>query len=391
MSADLPASFLSPTQKRMVAAGLTALATMILLVSAFYGFVLLRNFVSSFQNVLLPVAIAAILATLLRPIVGFIDSRTRLSSLQGIILLYFLVILILLAFAAYCVPFALEQVTALIRHLPELQQNILEVFKARAPEAWAWLSEKLGQDPNLYLQDFVSKNSSTTQAALLQLQTSLGSVGGFWGSIFSKVVAYAVVPIYLFFILNGNRNIWSDIEKQLAFLPQQRRHDLVFLARQFSDILIAFFRGQIIIGLLLSLVLAVGFGLVGLKFGILLGLLLGLLNIIPYLGTIIGIMTVLPMAYFQVGGGVGLIAACAGVFIIGQLLTDYYFTPKVMGDKTGMGPMLLIFSIFFWGTALGGILGMVLAIPLTAFFLVFWRLAREKYLPALIANRSDTE
>ena len=148
-----------------------------------------------------------------------------------------------------------------------------------------------------------------------------------------------------------------------AFCPADRREDLVFLARQFSDILIAFFRGQILIGLLLGLVLALGFALVGLKFGILLGLFLGLLNIIPYLGTMIGILIVLPMAFYQEGGGLPLIGWCALVFLIGQILTDYVFTPRIMGDKTGMGPMLIIVSIFFWGTALGGILGMVLAIP----------------------------
>ena len=185
--------------------------------------------------------------------------------------------------------------------------------------------------------------------------------------------------------------MWNDVEGQLSFLPTDRREDLVFLARQFSGILIAFFRGQILIGLLLGLVLAAGFALVGLKFGILLGLFLGLLNIIPYLGTMIGILTVLPMAYYQDGGGMPLIGLCALVFLVGQILTDYVFTPRIMGDKTGMGPMLIIVSIFFWGTALGGILGMVLAIPLTAFFLVFWRLAREKYLPALITHKKTSE
>ena len=97
----------------------------------------------------------------------------------------------------------------------------------------------------------------------------------------------------------------------------------------------------------------------------------------------IGILTVLPLAYFQDDGGVILIGLCALVFLIGQLLTDYIFTPRIMGNKTGMSPMLIIFSVFFWGVALGGLMGMILAIPLTAFFLVFWRLAREKYLPAL--------
>ena len=64
------------------------------------------------------------------------------------------------------------------------------------------------------------------------------------------------------------------------------------------------------------------------------------------------------------------------------------FTPRIMGNRTGMSPMLIIFSVFFWGIALGGIIGMILAIPLTAFFLVFWRLAREHYLPALTQSRN---
>lgn len=211
----------------------------------------------------------------------------------------------------------------------------------------------------------------------------------YMSGFFGKVAAYAIIPVYLFFILNGDRDVWKDMKKQLTFLPKERRDDLIFLAKQFSDILIAFFRGQIIIGMLLGVVLAVGFGLVGLKFGIAIGIILGLLNIIPYLGTMLGIVTVLPIAYLQDGGGVNLIILCAVVFIIGQLLTDYVFTPRIMGDKTGMGPMLIIFSVFFWGTALGGLLGMILAIPLTAFFLVFWRLARDKYLPALIAKNED--
>ena len=103
----------------------------------------------------------------------------------------------------------------------------------------------------------------------------------------------------------------------------------------------------------------------------------------------LGILTVLPIAYLQEGGGLSTIVYCAIVFLIGQLLTDYLFTPKIMGNKTGMSPMMIIFSIFFWGVALGGIMGMILAIPLTAFFLVFWRLVRERYLPALTSKDEE--
>ena len=160
----------------------------------------------------------------------------------------------------------------------------------------------------------------------------------FTGSLFGKIAAYSIIPVYLFFILNGDRDIWKDLQKQLTFLPDDRRDDLIFLGRQFSDILVAFFRGQIIIGVLLGVVLSIGFGIVGLKLGIVIGFFLGLLNIIPYLGTMLGIVIVLPLAYFQDGGGSALIIACVIVFAIGQVLTDYVFTPRVMGDKTGMGP-----------------------------------------------------
>ncbi|ADE56024.1 AI-2E family transporter [Coraliomargarita akajimensis] len=377
---------LSAFQKRIIAAGGTAIAAVVLIATFFFTFVLLRGFVAAFQDVLLPLAIAAIVATLLRPFVTFLETRTRLSKLHGIILLYVLVILVCGVALVAVVPATIEQTTRLIKHLPELTTNLSEQLQTRIPEAWAWLEEKLGEPPEAFLQRIIAENSEIIKGGIT---SSVGSATGLVGDLFGKIAAYSIIPVYLFFILNGDRNIWTDLERQIDFLPKDRREDLVFLARQFSDILIAFFRGQIIIGLLLGVVLGLGFALVGLKFGLFLGLILGLLNIIPYLGTMLGILTVLPLAHLQPGGGTNLIILCSIVFIIGQLLTDYVFTPRIMGDKTGMGPMLIIFSIFFWGTALGGILGMVLAIPLTAFFLVFWRLAREKYLPALIQQKRE--
>jgi predicted PurR-regulated permease PerM len=385
---DSNAPLLSASQKRIIAAGGTALAAVFLAATFYFLFVLLRTFVTGFQDVLLPLAIAAILATLLRPIIEFCEAKTRLNRVGGIILLFALVLMSLLAAALFVLPPALNTAGEFLKAAPSLLTGLLEWIQGLAPTIWEWLTQQLGESPEAYLMSSLEGNSEIIREALSRVQSSSGSMIAFLGGLFGKVAAYSIIPVYLFFILNGDRNIWKDIDKQLSFLPEERRSDLVFLVKQFSQILVAFFRGQIIIGLLLGLVLAVGFGLVGLQFGIALGFVLGLLNIIPYLGTMLGILTVLPIAYFQDGGGPVLIGLCALVFLIGQVLTDYVFTPRIMGDKTGMSPMLIIFSVFFWGAALGGLLGMILAIPLTAFFLVFWRLAREKYLPALTAKES---
>lgn len=377
---------LSPVQRRIVAAGITTLAAICLIAFALAFFVVLQRFVLTFQNVFLPLAISAILATLLRPIISACESRTRLSRLQSILLLYFLVLLVLGIAVTFLLPIAIDQITEFVEEFPILRENFLNFLQTRTPRVWEWLQDKLGKSPQAYFQQLAIEHAPTLQKFIQSISSEIGNFGKFVGTMSGKIAAYSIIPVYLFFLLNSNGNVWNHLDQQLDFLPRERKEDLIFLARQFSEILVSFFRGQILIGLLLGIVLAIGFELVGLKFGILLGITLGLLNIIPYLGTMLGLLTVLPLAYFQDGGGSSLVASCAIVFIAGQLLTDYVFTPRIMGNKTGMGPMLIIFSIFFWGVALNGIMGMILAIPLSAFFLVFWRLARERYLPLLASG-----
>ena len=379
-------SLLSPFQKRIVAAGATALAAVCLILTILAAFLVLQRFVITFRSVLLPLAIAAILATLLRPIITACESHTRLSLRQSILLLYLLVVLALGMVAIFFLPVAVNQVTALVRELPALRDNFLNFVQVHTPALWEWLRNSLGQSPQEYLQTLTMDNALTVQKIIQSLLSEIVSMSNFVGSLFGKVAAYSIIPVYLFFLLQKRTDVWKHLDEQLSFLTQERRKDLVFLCRQFSEILVSFFRGQILIGLLLGIVLAVGFSLAGLKFPLILGVTLGLMNIIPYLGTMLGLLTVLPLAYFQESGGITTTVLCIIVFIVGQLLTDYIFTPRIMGNRTGMGPMLIIFSVFFWGVALGGIMGMILAIPLTAFFLVFWRLARERYLPALMSR-----
>ena len=283
--AENQASFLSPSQKRIIAAGGTALAAVFLAATCYYLFILLREFVTHFKDVLLPLAIAAILATLLRPIISFCEKRTRLNRVGGIILLFVLVILTCGAIAAFVVPPALHTAGEFLKIAPDLLQKFLTWVEGLAPSIWEWLTIQLGESPSDYLMKSLEGNTELIKQTLTHAQSSAGVLLLFMGGIFGKIAAYSIIPVYLFFILNNDSNVWKKLEGQLSFLPDGRREDLVFLAKQFSDILVSFFRGQIIIGLLLGLVLAIGFGIVGLKFGIMLGFVLGLLNIIPYLGT----------------------------------------------------------------------------------------------------------
>ena len=191
-------------------------------------------------------------------------------------------------------------------------------------------------------------------------------------------------PIYFSFFLMADTGSITNLERYLPFLKTETRKDVVYLFTEFVNILVAFFRGQLVIASLQGLLFAVGFSFAGLKYGAVIGITLGFLNIVPYLGNIIGLGTALPLAFFQAGGGWSRVVAVLVVFAIVQAIEGYLLTPKIMGDRTGLHPVVIIIAIFFWGSALGGISGMILAIPLTAFLVVFWRLALDKYVHELV-------
>jgi predicted PurR-regulated permease PerM len=196
--------------------------------------------------------------------------------------------------------------------------------------------------------------------------------------------AWAVLPLYLAFFLMAKPFEPKQVSEFLPFLKKETREDVIYLFDQFIGILLTFFRGQIIIALAQGGLFALGFALIGFPYSIVVGMTLGLLNIIPYLGSIVGLGVALPLAYFGDDGGISRVALALVVFGAVQTIEGYLLTPRIMGKRTGLHPALIIFAVFFWGVALGGILGMMLAIPLTAFAVVFWRLLKKKYITEVV-------
>ena len=373
---------LTPSQRRLVgfALGLAAFVATIALLAGV--FMVLSFLVGHFSGVLWPLAVAGILALIMRPVVELLETKLRLRRISAVVTLYGLFALVLMGALTLVIPPLIEQVVAFITYLPEFWNNATLYVKEHYPQ-WVVLRDKLlaYETINNAVTSLKAQAEELTKYAIPTLKSASHVALGF----FSFATHLAVVPIYLFFFLLSNREPTRNLDKQLPFLKPDMRADVVFLAREFIDIVISFFRGQLVIGLMMGAMLAIGFSLVGLKFGLIIGLLLGILNIIPYLGTIIGLSVALPLALLQPNGGMPLVGLVLMVFIIVQNIEGFFLTPKIMSDRTGLHPVAIIVSIFFWGTALGGILGMVLAIPLTAFFVTAWRLVKRKYF-----NHTDT-
>lgn len=376
MSENQEPRLLTPSQTRLVGFALSLLAFVGSIALLVYSFDKLGRLIGYFSSVLWPLAVSGIIAMIMRPVVELFERKLKLRRVAAVALLYALFVLLMTGGLTLILPPLIDQFLAFIGYLPDFWKNAGDYLHNNYPQ-WIELARRQLENENVrrVVENMASEARQLTTHAIPTLKSAgMGVLG-----IFGFITHLAVVPIYLFFFLLSSREPTRNLDRQLPFLKPPVRDDVVFLVSQFISIVVSFFRGQLVIGLIMGVMLAAGFTLVGLKFGLIIGLLLGILNIVPYLGTIIGLSVALPLALLQPEGGMPLVWLVLAVFIVVQHIEGWFLTPKIMSDRTGLHPAAIIFSIFFWGTALNGILGMVLAIPLTAFFVTAWRLMKHKY------------
>jgi predicted PurR-regulated permease PerM len=370
-------SLLSPVQRRTIGFALTlaaVLGSVALLIAAVIVFGRLVGF---FSSVLWPLATAGVLALILRPVVELLERRLKLRRLAAVILLYGAFVLVVAGLLMLALPPLIDQLLDFIGYVPVLWDRALIYVQDHYPQ-WVALAQRQYANPTV--RQFVDPVIAEARTFLSHLLPSIRAAGGSVLGVAAFLTHLAIIPVYLFFFLLMRGEPTRTLPGQLSFVNASVRADIVFLVREFIGIVESFFRGQLVIGLIMGLLLALGFSVVGLRFGLFLGLALGLLNIIPYLGTIIGLAVALPLAFFQPGGGWQLLGLVVLVKVIVQTIEGWVLTPRIMGHQTGLHPVAIIVAIFFWGTAFDGVLGMLLAIPLTAFVVTAWRLAKQKYL-----------
>ena len=364
----------------MVGFALTLAAVFSALALMIAAFIAMGRMVSFFSSVLWPLAVAGVLALMMRPIVDLLIARLSLHRITAVVLIYGTAVLVCGGTLLLLLPPLVDQVLDFIGYLPTLGNQASLYIETHYPD---WVNFAQRQLTNPLVRQIAENLGAEVQDLLKYSLPSLRSAGGGLLGLGAFATHVAIIPVYLFFfLLSEGGDPTKNLSDHLPFLKLTLRDDLVFLVREFIGIVASFFRGQMLIGLIMGAMLALGFSLIGLKFGLFIGLCVGVLNIAPYLGSIIGVAIALPLAFLQPEGGWKLVGLVVIVKIIVQLIEGWVLTPKIMGARTGLHPVTIIFAIFFWGTAFDGVLGMVLAIPLTAFFVTAWRLAKHKYFSA---------
>ena len=318
--------------------------------------------------VLTPFAIAALLGWLGDPWVDRLQLAGR-SRNTAVTLVFALMALVLLLVMLLLVPMLERQLVTLVESMPRYRDWVMGT-------AIPWIEGRTGFQLRVWL-DFnhlIEMIRTNWERAGGFATTLLGSLSRSGFAILGLLANVVLLPVLAFFFLRD----WDVLVQRAALMvPRDHLPTVSRLARESSEVLGAFLRGQFLVMIILGLMYGVGLWAVGLDLGILIGIIAGLLTFVPYLGPTSGIVLGVLAALVQYGDWEHP-AGVLVVFGIGQIIESYWLTPKLVGDRIGLHPVAVIFAVLAGGQ-LFGFLGMLLALPVAAVVNVLLRYAQERY------------
>ena len=358
------------SQRKTVASGLTALS--LAAVFAFVAIVawILLKALAFVSPALIPVILGFFLALFFKPYYGWWKKLVK-NPTVALLAMMITVFVPLTLLVWYAGAVAIDQISNLVRQGPELFRQVFVWFQTTFPKLHALLVQ-VGVPYDDFGEVYTKYAPTAFRAGVSAIKCLTGLISVLVALIF-----------FVFFLMTKDRK-GSEVVGQLEFLKPATRGFVATQIDVFVDILVSFFQRQAVICLIEGLMYGTGFWLVGLPYGFLIGFVLGVLNLIPLFGSVVCLPVALPLAYFVHGGSLTRLLLVLGVWLTGQFLDGYFITPKIQGDKTGLGYAGVIFSFFFWATVLGPLLGMLLAIPLSAFCVVLWRAVKAKYIKPVV-------
>lgn len=322
------------------------------------------------RAVILPFVAAFILAYMLNPLVTRL--ARYMNRMLAIVVVYFASILLTGALVVWFVPVLWQQITLAWESLPLL----VEWYNTTAR---TWISQHMGGRPmplevdviSNALIEYAQKNYQVADAQSLIKQVLNSGI-----MVANNVGMAVMVPILTFYFLIG----WQKrLNTWLHAMPKPHQKKALEIAKDCDTTLMNFIKGQLSVMLLLGAIYAIQLQLIGLKFGLLIGIGAGVASFVPYLGFGVGIIVAIVVGLFQFGFDPIYIGLIIGAFMVGQAMEGYVLQPLLLGDKIGLSPLWVIFSVLA-GASLFGFVGMLIALPVSAILNVLFHHAYCAYL-----------
>lgn len=329
------------------------------------------GFVWLFQGILAPFLLGLAIAYLLNPLVSKISGKGMPRWLSVLLILCtFLVAVIMLL--AVLVPILAREIGQLLEVLPSWIHSAHQYLMHQAV--------RFGIDA-----DFEPAGPATAQQIVDNLQGRAGQLFQAGKGVLSGIVAGGMavasfvafvflMPIVAFYMMVD----WPKLTNKMdGLIPRHNAGAVRELLSDIDDTLAGFIRGQLSVCLILGLYYGIALSIVDLRFGFAIGMMAGVLSIMPYVGSGIGIITSLAVAWFTTHD-LGMVGIVAAIFGVGQFVEGNFLTPKMVGNKVGLHPLWVIFALMAGG-AIAGFVGMLIAVPVAAVIGVMVRFALKQY------------
>lgn len=378
MHSDPPTSF----QRKACWNALTAIAlASIVCIMVLAAWITIKG-VALLQPILIPVALATILTYLLNPVVAWLCQR-GFRRTWSVITVFAIFLFCVVGLACWIGPTLQRQTNTLFKNLPIYTQHVQSLISASSDFISNFLESSQHRTENQpgnihdYAANLITEGIQWIQQKIPTMVNALGhflknSIGGVFG-IFGTLASLILVPIVLFFFLLEGPAIkatWSDY---LPLPSSPLKNEIASLLLEINNIIITFFRGQLLVSLVDGVMIAAALIIfVHLDFALLLGLMVGILGLIPYAGIIICWIPAVLIAAAQFGDWWHPLLVTF-VFLIANNIDGIFVSPRIVGHSVGLHPLTIILSVFTWSILLGGLLGAILAVPLTASLLVLLR------------------
>lgn len=319
-------------------------------------------FIYVLKDVLLPFVAACLIAYILEP---FVQGNRKILHLKGRSVAVFATLFEITAIITIA---SIIFIPTIVKELNSVGQLLQDYAAGHKDVTYipAWIQDYIRNNFNLH--EIASKITSEDVEKVLSNVFSFVTGGV---SMLFEILEWFLALIYLIFIMLDYENIMNGFKKMV---PEKYRDVTFRIGRDIKQSMNKYFRGQALIAVIVSLIYCIGFSIVGIPLAIVLGLLIGVLFMVPYLQFI----TIIPVTFIcLICSTTGeqsfwsLWWQCMAVYAVVQIVADLILTPKIMGKTMGMNPAIILLSLSIWGSILG-ILGMIIALPITTLIIDYY-------------------
>ena len=319
------------------------------------------------SGVLLPFFLAWLIAYLIYPLVSFFQYKLRLKNRIASIFCALFTLTIIGGAAFYLL------VPPMIQEFLRVKDLLIEYFSTThtASNVPTTLSEFIRQNVDMRILEQMFSQENILDALKVTVPKLWALVSESINLLFGFFTVFLIL-LYIVFILLDYESIsqgWTHL------MPKKYRHTVTGILNDVKDGMNRYFRGQALVALCVGILFSIGFLIIDFPLAIGLGLFIGVLNMVPYL-QIIGFVPTIMLAILKAADTGDnfwiIIASATAVFIVVQIIQDGYLVPRIMGKITGLNPAIILLSLSVW-RSLMGMLGMIIALPLTTLMLSYYQ------------------